>query len=161
MTTLSMAEILSTASQLKTKKEKIDFLRRNNSKELRNILLVMYDKSLELDLPNVAPPYTPSDLNESHGLLYREARKLVYFLKGRKEGQGLTRVRKESLFIQMLEAVDRDDAKLLIRMLEKSPYKDLPSSLLVEAFGFTIVDPVDAVAKKRGRTKKATEDNVE
>ena len=161
MTTLSMAEILSTASKLKTKGEKIDFLRRNNSKELRNILLLMYDKSLELDLPNVAPPYTPSEVNESHGMLYREARKLVYFLKGRKEGEGLSRARKENLFIQMLETVDGDDAKLLIRMLEKSPYKELPSALLVEAFSFTIVDPVDVVAKKRGRPKKATEDSVE
>jgi len=160
MTTLSMAEILSTASKLKTKEEKVDFLRRNNSKELRNILLLMYDKSLELDLPEVAPPYTESVINESHGLLYREARKLAYFVKGRKEGENLPRIRKETLFIQMLEAVDKDDAKLLVRMLEKTPYKELPSSLLVEAFGFTIVDPVDAVAKKRGRPKKATEDKV-
>lgn len=155
MTTLSMSEILMTASKMKTKQEKIDFLRKNNSTELRNILLLMYDKKLELDLPEVAPPYTPSDFPDSHGLLYREARKLQYFIKDAQIAKGLTRVRKESLFIQMLEAVDKDDSKILIRMIGKTPIEGLSSDLLVEAFGFTIVDPVDAeTKKKRGRPSK-------
>lgn len=162
MTTLSMAEILTTASQLKTRQEKVDFLRNNNSKELRNILLLMYDKKFELDLPEVAPPYTPSEIPESHGLLYREARKLAYFVKGMKESANLPRIRKETLFIQMLESVDKEDAKLLVRMIEKKPFKELPSDLLIEAFGFNIEQPVDAKApKKRGRPrKKAAEETT-
>ena len=157
MTTLSMAEVMSTASSLSTRKEKIDYLRKHNSKELRNVLLLMYDKKFELDLPDVAPPYNPSEFPDSHGLLYREARKLAYFVKGRPEGAKLTRVRKESLFIQMLEAVDKEDSQLLIRMIERNPFPELPSDLLVEAFGFTIVDPVDVVKKKRGRPRKQKE----
>ena len=105
MTTLSMAEILNTAARTKKKEDKIAILRQNNSKELRNVLLLMYDKSFQLDLPDSAPPYTPSEIPESHGLLYREARKLAYFVKGRSEGAGINRIRKETIFIQMLEAV--------------------------------------------------------
>lgn len=154
-----MAEIVSTASQLKTREEKINFLRRNNSKEFRNVLLLMYDKSFELDLPDIAPPYTPSEFPDSHGLLYREARKLSYFVLNRPEGQGLSRVRKESLFIQMLESVDKEDAQLLIRMIERKTFPELPSELLVEAFGFTIKLPADK--RGRGRPRKInTEEEV-
>ena len=151
MTTLSMSEVIKTATAFTTRKDKIDYLRQNNSKELRNVLLLTYDNKYELDLPNVAPPYTPSDFPDSHGLLYRECRKLSYFVKNMKEGAGLSRARKESLFIQMLEAVDREDAKLLVRMIEKRPFIELPADLLVEAFGFAIEDPVDPTPPKRGR----------
>jgi len=150
MTTLSMAEILNTAARTKKKEDKIAILRQNNSKELRNVLLLMYDKSFQLDLPDSAPPYTPSEIPESHGLLYREARKLAYFVKGRSEGAGINRIRKETIFIQMLEAVDKEDAKLLIQMIERKPIKGLSSDLLIEAYGFTIKEPVD---KKRTKSK--------
>lgn len=156
MTTLSMSEILSTASQLKTKPEKIQFLRKNNSKELRNVLLLMYDKSFELDLPDIAPPYTPSEIPESHGLLYRECRKLGYFVLNRPEGRGLSRMRKEALFIQMLEAVDKDDSRLLIRMIERNTFPELPSDLLIEALGFAIKEPADK--RKRGRPRKVEQE---
>lgn len=157
MTTLSMSEILTTASKLKSNEDKIKYLRQHNSKELRNVLLLTYDKKFEIDLPSVAPPYTASQFPESHGLLYREARKLAYFVKGRPEGAGLNRARKESLFIQMLEAVDKEDSKLLVKMIEKSPFPGISSDLLMEAFGFTIEQPVDA-PKKRGRKKKVVEE---
>ena len=57
MTTESLAEIVNTAREMKTKKEKIEYLKKNNSKPLRNILKVMYDKSMVLNIPSEAPPY--------------------------------------------------------------------------------------------------------
>jgi len=150
MTTLSMSEIIAKAQGLESREQKVSYLRNNNSKEFRNLLLLMYDNRFELDLPDIAPPYRPSDFSESHGLLYRECRKLSYFIKGHKDGENLTRVRKEQLFIQMLESVDKSDSELLIRMIEKRPFDDLPADLLVEALGFAIQDPV-VVKRGRGR----------
>jgi hypothetical protein len=151
MTTRSLAEIVADARALSTIAEKAQFLKANNSKELRNILILMYDGRFTFDLPTTPPPYRPSVVNESHGLLYREARKLSYFVNEMKDGENLDRVRKESLFIQMLESVDKDDALLLLQMLAKQPYPDLPVEAIHEAFGPIIQNPIDASPEKRGR----------
>lgn len=133
MTTLSLAEIVNTACGLKTKEEKVKFLQDNNSRPLRDILKLMYDKSLKFNIPNSAPPYTPSEMPDSHGMLYREARKLTYFVEGF-DGDNIHPIRREALFIQMLEAVDPDDAKLLISMIKQKPLKGLTAATLNEAF---------------------------
>lgn len=151
MTTRSLAEIVAAARALSTIAEKAQFLKANNSKELRNILILMYDGRFTFDLPTTPPPYRPSVVNESHGLLYREARKLSYFVNEMKDGENLDRVRKESLFIQMLESVDKDDALLLLQMLAKEPYPDLPVEAIHEAFGPIIQNPIEASPEKRGR----------
>ena len=151
MTTRSLAEIVADARALSTIAEKAQFLKANNSKELRNILILMYDRRFTFDLPTTPPPYRPSVVNESHGLLYREARKLSYFVNEMKDGENLYRVRKESLFIQMLESVDKDDALLLLQMLAKEPYPDLPVEAIHEAFGPIIQNPIEASPEKRGR----------
>ena len=82
MSTESLAEIIESAGEMKTKKEKIAYLLEKNSKPLRNILKVTYDKSMELNIPSSAPPYVPSEMPDSHGMLFRETRKLPYFVKG-------------------------------------------------------------------------------
>jgi hypothetical protein len=61
MSTESLAEIIESAGEMKTKKEKIAYLLEKNSKPLRNILKVTYDKSMELNIPSSAPPYVPSE----------------------------------------------------------------------------------------------------
>jgi hypothetical protein len=134
MSTISLAEVVNKACELKKKEDKIEWLRANNSKALRNVLKIMYDKSLVLNIPKEDPPYTPSEMPESHGLMYREARKLTYFVKGF-NGDNIPTVRREYLFIQMLETVDKEDAKLLCSMIKQKPLKGLPASVIVEALG--------------------------
>lgn len=133
MTTLALSEIVNNAIALSSKEEKVAYLQRHNSKQLRNILKIMYDKTLKLNIPNTAPPYTPSEFPDSHGLLYREARKLTYFVEGY-DGDGLDAVRREAVFIQMLEAVDPGDAELLVKMIAQKPLRGLPASVINAAF---------------------------
>lgn len=133
MSTESLAEIINAARELKTKKEKVEYLQSKNSKPLRNILKVTYDKTMELNIPNVAPPYEPSQSPDSHGMLFRETRKLPYFVKGF-DGDNIHPIRREALFIQMLEAVDPDDAKLLCEMIKQKPFKGLSLAVIKEAF---------------------------
>ena len=139
MTTLSLAEIVNTACKLKSKKEKVEYLQKNNSKPLRNILKLTYDKSLEFNIPNTEPPYTPSEMPDSHGMLYRESRKLKYFVVGF-GGDNINKIRREALFIQMLETVDKDDAELLVKMIAKKPFKGLTKAVVNEAFPDLIPD---------------------
>ena len=154
MTTLSLAEIVNTARKAETVEEKVTQLQRHDSKELRNILALMCDSRWTFDLPESAPPYTPSDIRESHGSLYREMRKMPYFVEQRSEGKGLSRVRKESLFIQMLESIDEGDAELLLRVTSKQPYPDLAPEVINQAFPGAIQEPI-AVKRGRGRPKKS------
>ena len=134
MTTMSLAEIVNEVCEIKQKTDKVNFLKKHNSRQLRDILKIMYDKNLKLNIPSTAPPYTASQFPDSHGMLYREARKLTYFVQGF-GGDNLPPIRREALFIQMLEAVDADDAKLLVQMISQKPLKGLTPAVINEAFG--------------------------
>ena len=134
-TTLSIAEIINEAAAKKTKEEKVDYLRKHNSTELRNVLILTYDKNFKLRLPKSVPPYKQSELEENRGLLYREVRKLKYFIEDNPAGENLNKIKIESLFIQMLENVHREDAKVLEHLVARKPFKGLTAATINEAFG--------------------------
>lgn len=132
---LSLSEIVNKACELKTKEEKVAWLQEHNCVPLREILLLMYGKGKYTFLiPNTAPPYTPSEYPDSQGLLYREMRKMPYFVKELANDK-LTQYRREALFIQLLETVDASDAELLCKMLSQKPLKGLTVKTLNDAFG--------------------------
>lgn len=133
--TLSIAEILEKACELKTKDEKIEWLKKNSNQPLRNILALMYNKhKFEFNIPKEAPPYKPSEFPDSQGMLYRESRKLKYFVKGY-NGDNVHPYRREALFIQMLESVDKKDAELLCKMIQQKPLKGLTADVINAALG--------------------------
>jgi len=154
MTTLSLAEIVNTARKAETVEEKVEILKRNDSKQLRDILALMCDARWTFDLPATPPPYKESEIKESHGMLYREMRKMPYFVEQSPDGKDMNRIRKESLFIQLLETVDADDAKLIIRTIAKEPYPDLSPEVINQAFPGGILEPIP-VKRGRGRPKKS------
>lgn len=63
-------------------------------------------------------------------------------------------MRKESLFIQMLESVSGDDAELVLRMIAKEPYPDLAPEVINQAFP-NCIDEAIPVKRGRGRPKKS------
>ena len=128
-TTVGIGEIVNKVIGIQKKVDKLEYLRRNNSKELRNILKIMYDKSLELNIPNTPPPSTATEHPDTYGALYREARKLKYFVKGY-GGDTLPAIKREHLFIEMLESVHPTDAELLCKMIAQKPLKGLPASVI-------------------------------
>jgi hypothetical protein len=153
MTTLSLAEIVNTARKAELNDDKVQILKKNFSWQLRDVLVLMCCKNWSFDLPETAPPYTKSEIKESHGLLYREMRKMGYLISGHPDGKELEQMRKEKIFIEMLESIDGDDAELLVRMITKQPYPDLSPDVINIAFGDVIKDPIP-VKRGRGRPKK-------
>jgi hypothetical protein len=159
-TTRSIAEVVSKACELNAREEKIAWLRENNSEAFRTIITVMYDKKYEWNIPNTSvPPYTPSPHVESHGMLHRQARKLRYFIKGF-DGDNLHQYRREFLFIEMLESIDKDDAKLMEKVLLQTPPAGLSADVINEALGLQLPLAQTTQAdeqpqpKKRGRKPK-------
>lgn len=130
---LGIAEILENASKLTKKEDKINYLRNNYNPVLGQILQYTFEKKYEWELPPGAPPYKPSDYPDAHGMLYTEARRLYLFLKG--GNPNLTTLKRESLYIGLLESVHPSDAKLLIAIKDKKlPYKSLTLNLIKEAY---------------------------
>jgi hypothetical protein len=130
---LSLAEIINKATELTAKQEKIDWLRKNDSVPLRTVLKCMYDKSVEFLIPNTPPPWKKNNYIDVQGMLYKEARRLRIFIKGGGYDD-LKQIKREQLFISLLEDIDNDDAELLCKMIAQKPLKGLPRSIVVEAF---------------------------
>ena len=58
---LLLSEILRKVSNAKTKKEKIELLRKHNSAALRQMLIINFDESVVSVMPEGDVPYTPND----------------------------------------------------------------------------------------------------
>jgi len=130
---LGIAEILNKASKLSKNQEKIEFLRKNYHPALGTIVKYTLDPNVKFLLPEGAPPFKRNDLTGQETRLYAEVRKLYLFLEGCTKN--LNKVRREALFIELLENVDPHDADLLIAMKDKKwPYKTLSAKLMKEAY---------------------------
>ena len=130
-------EILIKVNNAKDKSKKIDVLRENDSVPLRQILKGAFDPKIKWDLPEGTPPYKENDApaGTEHTTLHTEARRLWHFVEGANDK--LTKSKKEMMFIQMLEGLHKDDAKLLVAVKDKElnkVYKGLTDSVVKDAF---------------------------
>lgn len=130
---LSISEILNKVSTFKKRDEKVEWLKKNESVPLKTVLLYMYDPSEKTLLPEGDPPYKISEFPDSQGMLYTEARRLRIFYEGNGY-DNLTPLKRESLFIGLLEAIDADDSKLVLKMKDKKKIKGLTAPTINLAF---------------------------
>jgi hypothetical protein len=130
---LGVAEILKKASEITDEKQRIEWLRQNNSVALESMLRGAYDPKIVWLLPEGAPPYKTNDLVDQQHRLYTEARKLYLFIEG--GNPNLKQLRREALFIELLETLDPEDAKLLLAVKEKHiPYPGVTKEVVTKAF---------------------------
>jgi hypothetical protein len=130
---LSISEIVDKASSLPNKKEKLEWLIKNKSVPLMTVLNIMYNKDIELLIPNTPPPWKKNGYVGVEGMLHKEARRLKIFVKGGGYDH-LDRVKREKLFISLLEDIDDKDAELLCKMIAQKPLKGLSRQIVAEAF---------------------------
>lgn len=132
---LSISEIINKIPELKKKEEKIDWLRKHDSTPLRSILRLTYDKeNVEFLIPSTPPPWKKNDYVGVEGMLYKETRRLRIFLKGGGYDD-LNQIKREQLFISLLEDIDNSDAEMLANnVISQKPFKGLTEKTLVEAF---------------------------
>lgn len=131
---ISITEILEKAAGMKAAKDKVAALREHDNSALRILLKYTYDDSIEFLVPDTPPPWTPNEYeDEAKSLLYTEARRLKIFIKGGGYDH-LNQIKREQLFISLLEDVDNDDAKTLCTMISKKPFKGLSKKVIQEAF---------------------------
>ena len=134
-----ISEVLTKVNNAKDKPKKIQVLKDYDNLPLRQVLKGAFDPKIEWDLPAGDPPYIANEapIGTEHGLLRNEAKRLWYFVKG--ANNELTKTQKETMFIQMLEGLHKDEAKVLLGMKSKSlnkMYKGLTESVVKEAFNW-------------------------
>ena len=133
------SEIFTKINNAKDKPKKIEVLRQYDSPGMRMILKGAFDPKIEWELPEGTPPYIENEApaGTEHTYLEVEARRLYNFAKG--GNNTINKIRKETLFIQMLEGLHASEAKVLIDVKNKSlnkTYKGLTSDMVKEAFGW-------------------------
>ena len=133
---LTIAEILQKAHNAKTKSQKVKILQENNSQALRSLFIWNYDDSVLSALPDGDVPYRPNHapMGTEHTLLEKEARKFYYFIKG--GADNLPSMKKENMFIQMLEGLHEEEAKVLCLVKDKQLGKRyrITKAVVQEAF---------------------------
>ena len=134
---LLLSEILRKVSNAKTKKEKVTLLRKYNSTALRQMLIINFDESIISMMPEGDVPYTPNDapLGTDHSRLEQEYRGLYRFFKGGEPR--LKGLKRESMFVQLLEGLAADEAELVVLAKDgglNKKYKRITKAVVSEAF---------------------------
>ena len=134
---LLISEVLRKVSNAKTKKEKVDLLKKHNSTALRQLMIINFDESIISELPEGDVPYTPNDapVGTDHTRLESEYKGLYRFFKG--GDPRIKSLKRETLFVQLLEGLSAEEAELLVlckdgRLNEK--YKRITKAVISEAF---------------------------
>ena len=114
-----LSEILQKVSSAKTKKEKVDLLQEYNNNGLRAVLIINFDESLKFLLPEGEVPFNPNDApaGTEHTRLDSEYRGLYRYFKG--GDSSLKGMKREQLFVQLLEGLHVDEANLLVSACNK------------------------------------------
>lgn len=115
-------------------KEKAALLRYYDCLPMRVVLQYALDPRIEWLLPRGVPPYKPTEHLDQHGNLQRDIRKLHNFIKGGGHPD-MHPLKRETLFIQFIEALEPADAALMCSIKDKRiPYKGITVSLVNSAF---------------------------
>ena len=112
-------EILDYVSGQKSKIAKVEALKEYRNDALVSVLIWNFDETFVSMIPEGDVPFTPNDSPEGtdHTSLRREQRNLYHFVKGGNDA--LNNLRRESMFIQMLEGLHPREAEILILVKDK------------------------------------------
>jgi hypothetical protein len=151
-------EIFEAVQHAKTKKEKIETFQKNDTPALRTILKVAFDKqAYKWDLPEGSPPFKAErSLPKGYAStsLYVEARRMYIF----NEAYKLPRIRKETLYIQILEGIHWTEADLLncIKNGEVYAKYKISEDLVREAFP-DLLTPKPAKVKTKDESQPVSD----
>ena len=115
-----MNEILELVDQQKTDAKKVAVLKEYECDILKSLFIWNFDESVISLLPPGSVPYKANEnpLGTDHSSLRREQRNLYMFVKGGNDA--LSTIRRETIFIQMLEGLHPKEADIVIAVKDKN-----------------------------------------
>lgn len=112
-------EILQLVSKARTRAKKIEILKQFRNEALVSLLIWNFDDSVLSALPEGPVPYKPNESPKGteHTSLRSEQRSFYNFIRGGNDK--LSKTRRETIFIQMLEGLHPEESGLLILVKDK------------------------------------------
>ena len=129
-------EILDYVETQKTKAKKVQALQEYRDDSLTATLIWNFDDRVQSAIPEGVVPYKENEVpvGTDHTSLRREWKNLYHFIKGGNDE--LSSLRRETMFIQMLEGLHPEEAKIICLVKDKNlaeKYK-ITRELVAEAF---------------------------
>ena len=131
--TLYIHEIIDRAKKARTKEKKLNILKENENWALKDILGGIYSDDIKFNLPPGTPPYTEANEGKFPSDLRRKHKDFRYFVIGG-PGDKLNSVKRETMFIGLLEAIHPKDAELVVQMINKQKVDGITKNVVMEAF---------------------------
>lgn len=99
-----------------------------------DILRGTFDDSLEFNLPEGRPPFTPNNQESAPTTLLKKHRDFGFFVHGL-AGDKLPAYKRERKFIELLEGIHPEDAEYVLKMVaKKPPVRYITKKIIQEAF---------------------------
>jgi len=113
-------EVLEVISKQRTKAKKIELLKEYRCDSLVSLLIWNFDDSVISMLPEGEVPFEKNEvpIGTDHTSLRKEWKNLYHFVKGGNDS--LSKTRRETMFIQILEGLHPSEAEILILVKDKA-----------------------------------------
>jgi hypothetical protein len=138
---LLQSEVLDLFERAKTRQEKLAVLKQHETPVLRALMRINFDPSVSMDLPEDVPPFKRDPtvpIGYNHTNLVTEYKRFYIWLD---KSLNINKVKKEQLFIEMLEGLHYSEAELLCFAKDKKlqkKYKSLKEDIVREAYPATL-----------------------
>ena len=126
-------EMLENIAKAKSRKDKIDLVKSyvGTYQAFADYLRCVFDPRINFLLPESRPPFDLAEESSVPSSWHKQHIKLKYFVRG---GPDLNPIKRETMFIGLLESVHPQDAEILVMMLAKrTQCKGLTEKVVKEA----------------------------
>ena len=135
MSVLSIPRIFEDVAAANSPEARKKVLLENESNPLKDLLKYAFHPDIKFALPSGAPPYktigSPDEYNPTY--LYPNIRKFYLYIEGGHDG--LTQLRREQLFVSMLESLHPKEADVVIQVKDKKlKFRGLTYKLVKDTF---------------------------
>ncbi len=131
-----ISEVLTEASKITKKADRINYLRANKTPALLDVLRIAFDDDVITVLPSGAPTFNKDDAPAGHEFLNLQKghRRFKYFFKG-PVANDTPALRREGMFLSFIESLHGDEADLVIAAKDKSlKYKGITKKFIKDTF---------------------------
>lgn len=126
-------EIIEEVQKADSKKQKVEILQKHKENwALKDVIRGTYDSIVVWLLPEGPPPYRASKEHDHPADLQKAHLKFEYLIKG--SGDNVNKLKREQIFISILETIHPKDSLILLDMVAKKKFKGISREVVVEAF---------------------------
>lgn len=156
MSSLTVAEIVGKLKSAKTKTERIKILKDNDCAAIRGLIRMNFDESLKLALPEGRPPFKQATVPEGFGNTTLKASASGWYVFIKELSPNMKQSKREALFIQLLESLDRKESEILLQAKERTLDLGLTKKVILEVFPGLIQSEGSNNGNKKGSTENDT-----